>query len=40
MLRAIVEHGQRAGKVPANVSVRGIRCFADNKNKVTLAITS
>jgi integrase len=38
MLRAIVEHGRRAGKVPANVSVRGIRCFADNKNEVFLTV--
>jgi integrase len=38
MLRAIIEHGRRAGKVPANVSVRGIRCFADNKNEVFLTV--
>ncbi len=38
MLRAIIEHGRRAGKVPATISVRGIRCFADNKNKVFLTV--
>jgi integrase len=38
MVRAIVEHGRRADKVPANVSVRGIRCFADKKNQVFLTV--
>jgi integrase len=38
MLRAIVEHGRRAGKVPASVSLRGVRCAADNKNETYLTV--
>jgi integrase len=38
MLRAIVEHGRRAGKVPAGVSLRGVRCAADNKNETYLTV--